>query len=85
MAVHASSDPTDEFKLLTADEASELIRLPRSSVYELVRNQRIPFVRIGRRIFFVRAALIQWITEQVTMPRRPAAGAVRRDETLGHR
>jgi excisionase family DNA binding protein len=51
--------PTEDFKLLTAAEASELIRLPRSSVYELVRNRRIPFVRIGRRVFFVRHALIQ--------------------------
>jgi hypothetical protein len=30
--------PAGEFKLLTTAEASELIRLPRSSVYELVRN-----------------------------------------------
>jgi excisionase family DNA binding protein len=51
--------PTEDFKLLTAAEASELIRLPRSSVYELVRNRRILFVRIGRRVFFVRHALIQ--------------------------
>lgn len=85
MAVHASSHPPDDFELLTADEASELIRLPRSSIYELARNQRIPFVRIGRRIFFVRAAVIQWITEQITMPRRPTAGPARREGNLGRR
>jgi excisionase family DNA binding protein len=43
--------PAEDFKLLTAAEASELIRLPRSSLHELVRNRRIPFVRIGRRVF----------------------------------
>lgn len=61
--------PAEDFKLLTAAEASELIRLPRSSVYELVRNRRIPFVRIGRRVFFVRHALIQWVSEEMTLPR----------------
>jgi excisionase family DNA binding protein len=71
MAVDAlPHPPDDEFQLLTADEASELIRLPRSSVYELARNRRIPCVRIGRRILFVRAALVQWVIDEMTMPQR---------------
>ena len=60
--------PPEDFQLLTAAEASELI-LPRSSVYKLVRNRRIPFVRIGRRVFFVRHALIQWVSEEMTLLR----------------
>ena len=47
-----------------------MIRLPRSSVYELVRNGRIPFVRIGRRVFFVRAALVRWLIEEMSVPPR---------------
>lgn len=70
MAVDAFPHPPDEFELLTADEAAELIRLPRSSLYELTRNRRIPFVRIGRRVFFVRAAVVKWITDEMSVPRR---------------
>ena len=71
MAVDALPHPADDdFELLTASEASELIRLPRSSVYELARNRRIPFVRIGRRIFFVRAALVQWVIDEMSVPPR---------------
>ncbi len=74
MAVDALPHPPDEeFQLLTADEASELIRLPRSSLYELARNRRIPFVRIGRRVFFVRAAVVQWIIDEMSVPPRRRA------------
>jgi len=74
MAVDAlPHPPDDEFRLLTADEASELIRLPRSSLYELARNRRIPFVRIGRRVFFVRAAVVQWIIDEMSVPPRRRA------------
>ena len=69
MAVDGQAEADDAFELLTADEAAALIRLPRSSVYELARNRRIPFVRIGRRILFVRAALIQWVIDEMTVPR----------------
>jgi excisionase family DNA binding protein len=63
--------PDDEFELLTADEAAQLIRLPRSSVYELARNQRIPCVRIGRRVLFVRAQLVKWLLDEMSVtPRR---------------
>ena len=69
MALDPLAHAPDDFELMTADEAAELIRLPRSSVYELARNGRIPFVRIGRRIFFIRGALIQWLIDQMTVPR----------------
>jgi excisionase family DNA binding protein len=63
--------PDDEFELLTADEAAQLIRLPRSSVSELARNRCIPCVRIGRRILFVRAQLVKWLLDEMSVaPRR---------------
>lgn len=71
MAVAALPERSDdEFELLTAREAAQLIRLPRSSLYELAPNRRIPFVRIGRRIFFVRGALVQWVIDEMSVPPR---------------
>jgi excisionase family DNA binding protein len=60
----------DDFELLTATEAATVLRLPVSSVYELARNRRIPFVRIGRRIFFMRAELIRWVMQEMSVPPR---------------
>ncbi len=33
-------------RLLTAAEVSELLRVPRSTVYELTRSRRIPFLKV---------------------------------------
>jgi excisionase family DNA binding protein len=48
--------------LLTADEAAELLNVPRSTVYELVRSRGLPHVRIGERgMRFTRAGLEEWV------------------------
>ena len=55
--------------LMTAQEAAELLRIPRSTVYELARNRRIPFVKVGRRTLFARQSLLEWIAAQTVHPR----------------
>lgn len=57
-------------RLLTAAETAELLRIPRSTVYELARNRRIPFLKIGRRTLFDRQSLLKWIAAQTVQPRR---------------
>jgi excisionase family DNA binding protein len=52
--------------LLTATEVSEI--LPRSSVYELARNRRIPFLKVGRRTLFDPPRLMEWIAQQNVPP-----------------
>lgn len=50
--------------LLDANEAARLLRVPRSTLYELVRSRGLPHVRIGRRgLRFTRAELARWIGE----------------------
>lgn len=50
--------------LLDANEAARLLRVPRSTLYELVRSRGLPHVRIGRRgLRFTRADLARWIGE----------------------
>ncbi len=55
--------------LLTADEAAELLRVRRSTVYELARNRRLPHVKVGRRVLFVRSDLAAWIVTNRVEPR----------------
>ena len=57
-------------RLLTATEVSEILRVPRSTVYELARNRRIPFLKVGRRTLFDPELLTQWIAAQNVPPRR---------------
>lgn len=48
--------------LRTADFVSELLNVPKSRVYELVRQDVLPVVRIGvRQIRFDQKALEEWI------------------------
>ena len=49
--------------LLDASEAAELLHVPRSTVYELVRSRGLPHVRIGeRRLRFTRGGLEEWVS-----------------------
>lgn len=54
--------------LLTADEVAELLRVPRSTVYELTRTRRLPFVKVGRRTLFVRVDLESWVVQNRVTP-----------------
>jgi len=55
--------------LLTADDAAELLSVRRSTVYELARNRRLPHVKVGRRVLFVRSDLAAWIVTNRVEPR----------------
>jgi excisionase family DNA binding protein len=41
-----------DHQLLTAREVADLLRLPVSTVYELARTGRLPYLRIGRAMRF---------------------------------
>lgn len=56
-------------RLLTAAEVSEILRVPRSTVYELARARRIPFLKVGRRTLFDPELLREWIAGQNVPPR----------------
>jgi excisionase family DNA binding protein len=56
--------------LLTADEVAALLRVPRSTVYELTRSRRLPFVKVGRRTLFARVDLDAWVVANRVTPRQ---------------
>ncbi|MGN6275543.1 MAG: helix-turn-helix domain-containing protein [Solirubrobacterales bacterium] len=47
--------------LLNADEAAQLLHVPRSTLYELVRSRHLPHIRIGRTLRFTRQGLAAWV------------------------
>jgi len=48
-------------RLLTAKEAAEILSVPLARLYELVREERLPAVRIGRTVRVHPRALEAWI------------------------
>ena len=67
----ATRTPLSE-PLLTADEVAALLRVPRSTVYELTRTRRLPHITVGRRTLFVRVDLESWVAENRVTPRGAA-------------
>lgn len=49
--------------LLTIEEAAKLLRIGRTTMYELMWARKIEPVRIGRRICFTRASLERFVAE----------------------
>lgn len=47
--------------LLTVNEMAKILRIGRSSAYELCRQQEFPVIRIGKCIRISKKALLDWI------------------------
>ena len=54
--------PPKDQPFLTTGEVAHLLRTSRRAVYQLVRRQQIPgHLRLGRRLLFDRAVLLDWL------------------------
>jgi len=60
----------DGERLWLPEEAAQFLRVPRSLVMELVRRNRLPAVRVGRRIRFNKQDLIAWAAKGGAGPAR---------------
>ena len=53
-----------EKQILVADEVAELLRVDKQRVYELVRTNQIPVIRLGERQYrFSFEAITKWLGE----------------------
>lgn len=46
---------------LTANDLVEIMRIGRSSAYELMRTEQFPSIRIGKSVRVPKSAFIQWL------------------------
>ncbi|VAW65826.1 hypothetical protein MNBD_GAMMA09-3312 [hydrothermal vent metagenome] len=51
-------------RLLTAEEVSTLLHIPKSTLYKLCTGGEIPVARIGKHWRFDRSRVEQWLVEQ---------------------
>ena len=60
-------------QILVAEEVAELLRVDRQRVYELVRTNQIPVIRLGERQYrFSAEAIYRWldVSSHETEPRK---------------
>lgn len=50
-------------EILTVNEAAEFLNLETSYLYQLTSKRLIPFYRPGRKIYFKKSDLIDWISK----------------------
>jgi excisionase family DNA binding protein len=55
---------TDFPEIMTIDEVCQYLRIPRSSLYKLAQEGKIPCQKVGRHWRFHRATLINWVAGQ---------------------
>ena len=54
--------------ILIADEVAEMLRVDRQRVYELVRQHKIPVIRVGERQYRFNAdAIARWMAQGGTL------------------
>ena len=60
-------------QFLTVDELAEMLRVKPRTIYEMVSQGRIPYRKVGRRVVFLLAEILEW-----TNPKsRPGAFSVK--------
>ena len=56
---------TQKFDLLTPEEISQQLRIPKGSVYDLARKGKIPSAfKVGKHWRFRKDLILQWIQEE---------------------
>ncbi|MDD5731062.1 MAG: response regulator [Candidatus Omnitrophica bacterium] len=53
-----------EEKLLTIDEVTVYLKIPKSTLYKLCENNQIPSVKIGKQLRFRKSSLDRWLNEK---------------------
>ncbi len=60
-------------RLMNIQEAAAYLRLSPHTLYTMVSQRRIPYVKVGRLTKFDLALLDQWIKQNTVMPMSPKA------------
>jgi len=56
-------------ELLTRREASLFLKTSYTKLQLMEKNNEIPFIKIGRRTYYLKSALIDWLKMQMVVPK----------------
>lgn len=54
-----------ETRTMSVEEVAAFLGLHRDTIYDLVRENKLPHVRLGGRIFFLEDVLENWLRENM--------------------
>ena len=54
----------DAKEFLTAEEVSEYLRIPQSTIYKLAQDKILPSFKVGKHWRFRRETIVEWIKKQ---------------------
>lgn len=60
----STSDATRSLEIVDIDIAIKIVDLKKSTVYGLVHQKQIPFIKQGKKLLFSRSALLQWMASR---------------------
>jgi excisionase family DNA binding protein len=55
-------------KLLTIDETSDILKVPKATIYRWVHYRKIPYVKVGRRLSFIEEQITNFINDNNYKP-----------------
>ncbi len=58
---YESQNRIQENEFLTIDEAAKLVKLSKPTLYGLVHKKSIPYSKKGKRLYFQKSELLDWI------------------------
>jgi len=56
-------------KLLNIDEAAELLKLKKATLYDWTHRKKIPFVKLGGRVTFIEDQLLDFVMSKNIIPK----------------
>ena len=66
---YESQNRIQENEFLTIDEAAKLVKLSKPTLYGLVHKKSIPYSKKGKRLYFQKSELLDWIKSGKTETR----------------
>jgi|SRR6185369_13677112 len=68
--IHSSNEGNNRFpELLTVKEASEYLHLAIQTLYGFTSNRTIPFIKRGKKLYFKKSDLDNWLMDGKNEPR----------------
>ncbi len=58
-------------EVLTIDELAAYLRIPKSTLYKLVREGKVPCQKVGRHWRFRKPAIDRWLEETIPDGKKP--------------
>lgn len=61
LRIDGQSSVKEQDEMLTIKQASEFLDVPVSTLYNLVSQQKLPALKPGKRLYFLKGDLLEWV------------------------